>query len=172
MIGGDLQAMIDIVQAQSSGSWVNIDGSGGEIDAALAGYLMISQTTSVHHEIAELLSQLRAIEQPELDPKEFIVRCYQADAAMAADLTNTLPELVGAGTWYDADDPDSQEAGRIFSVRRDEATTILVIVQTRAVHEDIMEAVAQIAPIESWGCIIPYLNAFRATGPSREPRVD
>jgi hypothetical protein len=164
VIGNDLQRLVEIIQKHTSGTWVNIDGVGGRIDMIPSGYLMISQSATVHHEIGELLDQLRNVKvaATEPDPYEVIIRCYETNPAMAADLKIALPELVGLGSWRSADDPDASGVGRIFTVRSDEATSILVVVQTRAVHDDIVQLVAQIAPVRSWGCFIPYMHAFGA----------
>jgi hypothetical protein len=54
----DMQGLIDKIQSDTNGYWIDIDGIGGDMDAAPGDYLIVTQTHQVQREIEAIVSQL------------------------------------------------------------------------------------------------------------------
>ncbi len=147
MPNNDFQAMIDLFEAQTSGEWIDIDGTGGEIDPVPPHNLIVTQAPSVHRQIQAILAMMRQTQlSVASNPDDIVMRCYTMSAEMAIDLTDVLPKVIASDTWAEPADAESGKAGRIYSVRRDGTSTVLVVVQTRRVHEQIADLISQISP--------------------------
>lgn len=63
-----VEALIDVIQNNTSGPWINVDGAGGMIDA-FDDMLVVRQTQAAHREIKQLLEMLR-VASKERDAKK------------------------------------------------------------------------------------------------------
>jgi hypothetical protein len=125
--------LIDVIQSETSGPWVNLDAIGGNISTPLDGVLIVLQTEQVHHEISSLLADQReSLSQARAEGKtvdlaaqarqEPVTEYYQLDTETAQDLFTLIPEFIAAGTWSSTVDRDGMpvklnEAG-IGSIRK------------------------------------------------------
>lgn len=81
-------SIVDLLQQETSGPWVDIDGTGGTIGAPLPGLLIVWQTDTVQTEIEDILADLRnkmpkaSPENPKqepVDPQAITTRFYLLD---------------------------------------------------------------------------------------------
>ncbi|MBW3543702.1 MAG: hypothetical protein KY476_25910 [Planctomycetes bacterium] len=108
--GVPLTNLIEVSLNETRGPWEEIDGTGGTIDEALTGVLVVRQTYEVHDELAVVLDDLRrraaeigktAKDDP--DPEQIVTRFYtQASAKRAKALQEALKELIAPETWESA----------------------------------------------------------------------
>ncbi len=107
----DYQAMIDLVQAQTSGEWGDIDGFGGAETALPGGRLAFRTTQAVHEEVVALFAKLRAHLTPlaeiPFDPAAVETRYYSLLSDTADDLQRELPRLIAPETWRSDAQPDA-----------------------------------------------------------------
>ena len=82
-----MPVLVNLLQNETSGPWVNVDGTGGGIEAPLQGLLVVRQTQKVREQIADILADLRkqiaegpAAAQPAPpDPKKVSTKMYRMD---------------------------------------------------------------------------------------------
>lgn len=129
--------LIDTIQQETPGPWQETVGAGGDLSIPRAGVLIIRQTERNHATAELILKALReqlnrqetetaAIdEDEEQDRGRLVVESYDAGTAeLAADLLATIPTFVHPNSW--TEDTLVKKVGKVVVIR-----------QTRAVHDDI-----------------------------------
>ena len=142
------QQLIDLIQSQVDGEWIDIDGFGGDVDVMPDTYLIVSAPRASQEETAELLATLRgSLVMPDADnPNAMISRTYLLSATLAEDLESVLLELVSPESWYDPYRLPNSGQGRVYSIRIDASHTSLVIHQTLDNHRQIDRLLDRIDP--------------------------
>ncbi len=107
----DYPALIDIVQTQTSGEWVDIDGIGGEIAPLPGGRIAIRTTQAVHEETTQLFTKMRdhltPRTDPPSDPAAVETRYYHFLTTTADDLQRELPRLIDPESWRSDERPEA-----------------------------------------------------------------
>lgn len=166
-------ALIRAIYSQTEGPWLEDDGVGGTIVSAKTGALVVRQRESGLQEVLDLLQTYRQAllaskprDPDDVDPEEIITRYYRMHAAIADDLLQALPELVPSQNWKSANRPEAAGTivkvasapdltvgkGSVRSVQGRDAEVqalvvsraVLVISQTRAVHDDIARVIRRV----------------------------
>jgi hypothetical protein len=124
LIDDDADGLIDVLEYETSGPWMAIDGVGGTLAAMPPGLLVVRQTGAVHREIANVLSELRRVEAartkpPEPDPAEVVVRFHPVPAnADPRELAATIRKLVEPESWKEGDESLIDIAGKVLIIRQ------------------------------------------------------
>jgi hypothetical protein len=104
-----LDALVEAIQ-KTTRTWVDIEGSGGELVTPGGGWLIVRQTDRTHAEIRELLYAQRrllpeewavAAAEPQAPGSQKETRFYRVPSESAADLTTAILDLVAPATWKD-----------------------------------------------------------------------
>ena len=170
---GESDSLISAITSQAEpSSWDNVGGE-GSIQDAKAGILVIRHREQVHQHVLQLLetyrSALRSSKPRQRrgdDPKEVITVYYRLHANVARDLSKMLPLLVQPDSWKSEQRTEApgtilvvssvpelsgaadtaknaKETGQslapLFSER-----AVLIVQQTRAVHEEISKIIARV----------------------------
>lgn len=166
-------ALVDAVTMQADpNSWDEVGGD-GSIEVAKAGVIVIRQREQVHRKIASLLetyrSALRSSKPRDRSPEdadEITTVYYRLHAQIASDLVGLLPLLVAQESWQSVQRPDAPgtillvsstpELPDFAAVAKAVASSkestvaqviqrsVLIVKQTRAVHEEIREVIRRV----------------------------
>ncbi|MGH7199980.1 MAG: hypothetical protein ACREJB_05205, partial [Planctomycetaceae bacterium] len=130
----DPSALVATLQQETSGPWIDTDGTGGTIGIPMPGILAIRQTEEVHEEIQSLLAAIRRMRDQtgaakrRPDPNEFVTRFYPVlDEKTATDAIAAIQEMIAPETWKGGD-----------RVIRQVGPTIIVK-HTRSVQDEVKE---------------------------------
>lgn len=168
-------AILDLLQQETSGPWVDLDGTGGTIETALPGLLIVRQTYKIHREMEAILANLRkTIPKPSgdspkkelADPKAVSTQFYHLDKGTVSAIKEAIQSLVEPDTWH----TEIQNAtGRMVLIEN-----ALVVKHTNETHTKIkqflrnyykfLEANQFVAPRESFGGGFGGESAKRQTG--------
>ncbi|MEX0716861.1 MAG: hypothetical protein WD066_09750 [Planctomycetaceae bacterium] len=127
---GDATQLIDVIENQTSGPWLNINGVGGSITPLPNGLLVIRHSGSGHDEVAELLGDLRrqvvpaksVPEGPPADPDSVETVVYHV-----VEPGDDPRQFVAAVKTYVA--PESWETGEATLIGR-----ALIVRHRKAIH--------------------------------------
>lgn len=135
--GIDYESLIETIQQETGGPWMEIDGIGGTISESVACHaIAVRQQAKLHQEVTQLLADLRktismqpATEPPpKPDPGKTITQVYDLSKMnAAADLLTAIPRFVEPDAW------DQQNK----TVAIQKVGESLVVRQTRAMHAKI-----------------------------------
>ncbi|MEX0702102.1 MAG: hypothetical protein WD069_08395 [Planctomycetales bacterium] len=122
LIDGDFRPLIDLLENETPGPWVDIDGVGGNATPFSPGLLVVWQTSENQSEIERLFALLRekdavaSVEKP--DAEEVVTRLHQAAAfADGPELVSAIREFVAPGSWEGADGGKLRAVGNALVVR-------------------------------------------------------
>ncbi|QDU54876.1 FecR family protein [Aeoliella mucimassa] len=162
----EADALIEAIISQTSDVWVENGRQDADLRPALPGTLVVYATEPILDEVLHLLetyrtalrsSKPRAETQP-VDMNEVITVYYRLDAPMAESLNIHLPFMVAPDSWKRQSDDAPGTISLIVSKAEKVAVSsgqsppsqqwvpksVLVITQTRAVHEEISEVIRRV----------------------------
>jgi len=162
------EALLNAVTNQLAADSWSTAGGPGTIHFPLPGTMVVLQQESVHDKLLQLLDNYRsalrmskARPRPGSDPKEVLTRYYRMPETVAKDFQEALPLLIQPETWRNDAKPEAvgtimklasrgqidvpanvkpEAAGAVVST----PYAVLVIKQTRQVHEKIPELLFKI----------------------------
>lgn len=136
--------LVETIQNETNGLWVEVDGTGGSIDT-VGGLTFIRQTQQTIAEISVLLKDLKEraanASSPEtrVDPRRMETRFYQAGSKEEAEaLMTALTSFVFPDTW-------ETDGGKGVMI---EVGSKLVVRQTPEVHKAIAEFISELRAAE------------------------
>lgn len=161
--------LINAIQSQTSGPWLDVDGDGGVIVFAKTGTMVLRHTEQNLQAVTELLERYRTalkMSKPRprniIDPNEIVPRYYRMNTETADDLVRLLPELVAPDTWKSEQKPDAK-AYIVKSASAPEVTasgskgdaanaagavlipqSVLIVHQTRKLHDEVAEVIHRV----------------------------
>ncbi|MBM80794.1 MAG: hypothetical protein CMJ78_09390 [Planctomycetaceae bacterium] len=159
----EADALGNAIQTQTSGPWLNDEGNGGSYIFAKPGALVVRQTETILEEIHTLMATYRKAllaskprERSDID--EVSTRYYRMHINIAKDLSVLLPLLVEPKSWINDEQPNAVGTVMKLSSRPDVVAVtkekqasavlmdqaVLIIRQTRSVHEKISDVIARI----------------------------
>ncbi len=106
-------ALASAVQGQTSGTWEEIDGAGGQIAFPLPGTMLVVQTEQMHGEILSLLEAYRQALlaskiRKRVDPDDEVIdHYYQMQQPVAEVLAHMLLTMVAPESWKSEERPDA-----------------------------------------------------------------
>ncbi|MEX0704205.1 MAG: hypothetical protein WD069_19050 [Planctomycetales bacterium] len=153
---GEAAALTDAIANQTSGPWMSVDGTGGEIVFPRTGTMVVRHTEQVLGEVLALLETYRTAlltskprRRDRIDPQEVVTRYYRVYEKTADDLARLLPELVQVESWKNERHPDG--LGTILKGASPPELSgtpavvipraVLIVKQTRAAHDEIAEVI-------------------------------
>lgn len=155
--GDESLALMDAIQNQTEGPWLDVDGVGGTMTDPKAGVLIVRQTERQLESVLELLESYRTAllaskprSRPETDTNELMTYFYRVETATADDLERLLPLLVEPASWRTELTP--QAGGTILrATSKSEQSaaylvpqTVLIIRQTRKLHDEIAKTIHKV----------------------------
>lgn len=165
-------ALTEAIQHQTSGPWLDVEGTGGTITFAKSGTMVVRHTERGLDEVLSLLETYRKAlstskprNRDQIDMHEVVTQYYRMSTGTADDLKNLLPVLITADNWKINARPDG--IGTIIKVtstpevlnlpgKSTNATSdasasgpvvsqsVLVIQQTREIHEKIAGVIKRV----------------------------
>jgi hypothetical protein len=160
------QSLQDAIKSQADpDSWLD---DSARIEFPVPGAMVVYQTEKGLDNVLNLLENyrtaLRASKRrvrPDLDPKAMITRYYRMPSAVADDLEAMLPALLEQGSWKAESNPNatgtirkikswsglsaaSSSKGSVDTAAVPVAYSVLIIYQTRELHEKIPEILRRI----------------------------
>lgn len=133
----DVLSLVDAIQGQTTGPWIDVDGAGGTITDPIPGTLIVRQTWNVLQETAMLLDELRATLKEETPggrlpkivdgPDGMVVKHYFITSLPIEDVRDAIPKFVAPVSWK-----ASGGEGELAMVE-----SMIVVRQTHAVHRQI-----------------------------------